>query len=403
MTKPVFKPSDFAARSSDSDELRLEKTTIFLVAASCCAAGSVWTVMYLLVFGWGLIAFLPFAFVVIVGSALVVSHLSRDHVWVVYTQIICIIYVTSFIQWSIGGVFDSGFVMAWAFCGPIVALIFFPLRRSLVWFGLYLVNVAITVLFDDFFARHGHVVPDATRIVFFIMNLSVSSLVVFLFASHFVASATAERRRADGLLLNILPAEIAPRLKAGERTIADHYDSASVLFCDMVGSTPLFAGMTASDAVDWLNEVFSMFDRLVERHGLEKIRTIGDNYMVAAGAPRRRPDHAQACVRLALDMIDGLARLPPRNGQRMAFRFGVHSGPLIAGVIGERKFQYDLWGDTVNTASRMESQGEVGRVHVSDATRVLIENEFECESRGEMEIKGKGSMRTWFVIGPRRG
>lgn len=392
--------SSFATDAADSDEVRLEKSTIFMVAVSCCLAGCIWTAMYALVFGWGLTTFLPALFVVVVGAALVISHRTRDHRAAVYAQIICIIYITTFIQWSIGGVFDSGFVLAWAFCGPIVALIFFPLRRSLVWFALYVLNVVITVAFDDFFAGRGYDVSATTRNIFFFMNLSFSSFVVFLFASYFVSSATIERRRADALLLNILPKEIAPRLKAGQKTIADHYDSASVLFADMVGSTPLFAGMTPADTVDWLNEVFSMFDRLVEKHGLEKIRTIGDNYMVAAGVPVRRPDHAQAIVTLALEMAEGLERLAPRHGRRMAFRFGIHSGPLVAGVIGERKFQYDLWGDTVNIASRMESQGEVAKVHVSAATHALLGDAFECESRGVQQIKGRGPMQTWFVNRP---
>jgi class 3 adenylate cyclase len=191
-------------------------------------------------------------------------------------------------------------------------------------------------------------------------------------------------------------------LKAREGTIADNCDSASVLFADMVGSTQLFGKMSARDAVAWLNEAFTMFDRLIERHGLEKIRTIGDNYMVAAGVPTARADHANALTRLALDMVEGLETLPARDGQRLRFRFGIHSGPLIAGVIGETKFQYDLWGDTVNTAARMESHGEVGRVHISAATETLIRDEFDCERRGTLEVKGKGAMETWWVRRPKR-
>lgn len=399
MPKPWPTVGSFAYDPSDSDELRLEKTTVFLVAASCCAAGVIWTAMYAFVFGWGLTAFLPLAFTVVVGTSLAVSQRTKNHAYAAYAQIICIIYITTFIQWSIGGVFDSGFVLAWAFCGPIVALIVFPLRKSVIWFALYLLNVVITVVFDDAFASRGYDVQETTRTVFFFMNVSFSSLVVFVFAGYFVASAAVERRRADALLLNILPRDIAPRLKSGHEIIADHYESASVLFADMVGSTPLFSDMSAAAAVDWLNEVFSMFDRLVENHGLEKIRTIGDNYMVAAGVPSVRPDHASAIVALALEMVEGLARLAPRNGKRLAFRFGINSGPLVAGVIGERKFQYDLWGDTVNLASRMESEGEAGKVHVSASTHAQIQDAFECVSRGLRPIKGKGEMETWFVTG----
>ena len=193
----MLKASSFAYRASDTDGVRLEKTTIFLVASSCCVAGCIWALMYALVFGWGFTTFLPMAFVVVVGTSLVVAHLTKNHYYAVYTQIVCIIYIPALVQWSIGGVFASGFVMAWAFCGPVMALVFFPPRKSFLWFGMYLLNMAITLVFDDAFASRGYEVADSTRVIFFIMNLSVSSLVIFLFASNFVASAITERRRAD--------------------------------------------------------------------------------------------------------------------------------------------------------------------------------------------------------------
>jgi guanylate cyclase len=357
--------------------------------------------MYTYVFGVGLTAALPLLFTVVVGASLGVSHLTKNHYFTVYSQIICIIYLTAFIQWSIGGVFASGFVLAWSFLGPVVALIFFSLRGALVWFGLCLVNLAITVIFDETFAQFALDSSTRTRVVFFVMNLAGSSFIVFLFAGHFVRSAAVERRRAANLLLNILPKSIATRLKADPGTIADHYECASVMFADMVGSTPLFAGLSPADTVEWLNEAFTLFDRLIEKHGVEKIRTIGDNYMVAAGVPTERSDHAHVLTQLALDMAECVETLTPRNGKRMRFRFGIHSGPLVAGVIGETKFQYDLWGDTVNIASRMESHGEVGRVHVSAVTHAIIQDAFECSCRGTVPIKGRGEMETWWVEGPR--
>jgi guanylate cyclase len=172
---------------------------------------------------------------------------------------------------------------------------------------------------------------------------------------------------------------------------------ASVLFADIVGSTPMFKDLDPTEAVEMLNEVFTAFDRLAEKHGAEKIRTIGDNYMVATGVPEARPDHAAALCRLALDMAAVLEDLPERNGHKLSFRLGINSGPLVAGVIGETKFQYDLWGDTVNTAARMESTGEPGRVQISAATHALVEGALDCEPRGLIEVKGKGRMETWFL------
>lgn len=391
----------FAYDPDDTAEVRSEKLAAFIVAGSCCVAGVAWTVMYVVIFGWGLTAALPLIFVVLVGGALIVSQVLKDHRPVVYTQIVSIMYVTALIQWSIGGAFESGFVLAWAFLGPITALVFLSIRQSLLWLALFLANLAITVAFDGFFQSHAQTVTDAERLFFFVVNLGVSSVVVFAFAGYFVATAVGERENANRLLLNVLPREIAPILKESDRTIADHYDSASVLFADIVGSTPLFATMEPEEAVDWLNEVFSAFDGLVENCGVEKIRTIGDNYMVASGVPTRRADHAIGLAQLALDMISASRDVSRLNGQRIEFRIGINSGPLVAGVIGTSKFHYDVWGDTVNVASRMESHGEPGRVQISASTYELIKDEFVCEPRGPIEVKGKGKMETWFVTSPR--
>lgn len=395
--------TSFAYDPSDTQEIRTEKITALLVAGLCSVAGIVWSAMYAVVFGWGLTAALPLAFTVIVGSALVISHLRRNHHYAVYAQIVCIIGITVLIQWSIGGVFASGFVMVWAFLGPMTALMFFARRQALGWFLVFLASLAVTVFLNDFFASRGQEVAENTMLLFFFMNLGIASTVVFLFAGYFVSNALREREKANVLLLNVLPKEIAPRLKANNQTIADHYDSASVLFADIVGSTPLFAELEPAEAVDWLNEVFSMFDRLAETYGVEKIRTVGDNYMVASGVPVSRPDHAQALAQLALDMIDGLRQLPARNGRRMEFRVGINSGPMVAGVIGKTKFHYDLWGDTVNVASRMESHGEVGRIQLTEATYQHLKDEFVCAPRGEIPVKGRGAMKTWFLVGRKHG
>ena len=391
----------FAHHPDDNAEVRSEKLAAFIVAGSCCVAGSLWTVMYVVIFGWGLTAALPLAFVVLVGGALVFSHLRKNHRPAVYAQILSISYIPAFIQWTIGGALDSGFVMVWALLGPITALVFLSVRQSLVWLVLFLANLAITVAFNGFFESHAQPVTDAELLFFFVVNLGVSSVVVFAFAGYFVAAAVGERENANRLLLNVLPREIARILKESNRTIADHYDSASVLFADIVGSTPLFATMAPEEAVDWLNEVFSVFDGLVEDCGVEKIRTIGDNYMVAAGVPTRRLDHAPALARLALDMISAAQDVSKLNGQRVEFRIGINSGPLVAGVIGTTKFHYDVWGDTVNVASRMESHGEPGRIHITESTYNLIKDDFVCEARGLIVVKGKGEMETWFVTSPR--
>ncbi len=201
----------FAFDPQDTEEIRVEKTTAFLVAGSCCLAGIVWAAMYAVIFGWGLIAFLPIAFILIVGSALLISHVSKNHYYAVYAQIICIIYITALIQWSIGGVFESGVVMVWAFLGPICALMFFSFRQALFWFSLYVLNLLITVLFNDFFVTNGQGVTESTTLFFFIMNMSFASTVVFIFASYYVNAAIKEHDKANKLLQANLQQEIVLR------------------------------------------------------------------------------------------------------------------------------------------------------------------------------------------------
>ena len=399
LSSVIALPQRFAYDERDSEPVRAEKTTIFIVAAACCLAGLVWSLMYYLVFGWGLISALPLVFTVVVGTALFVAHRTRAHRIAVYVQLSSIILITASLQWSIGGLFDSGFVLAWAFLGPLGALFFFSFRRAVPWFALFLGCLVITVVFDGYFTTHGQAVSAPLRALFFLLNLSVSTLVVFVFAAYFVTAAITQRMRADDLLNNALPQLIVKTLKSGRTVIADEYDTATVLFVDIVGSTPLFAELEPPEVVSWLNELFSSFDQIVSRHGVEKIRTIGDNYMVAAGVPVRRPDHAQAVAEVALEMLEAADTVPPRHGHRMALRLGINSGPLVAGVIGTAKLQYDLWGDTVNLAARMESHGEPGRIHVAEASHRLLADAYEFESRGAIPVKGKGVMTTWFLLG----
>jgi class 3 adenylate cyclase len=221
---------------------------------------------------------------------------------------------------------------------------------------------------------------------------------------HLVAERTseleAEKQTSERLLLNVLPSPIADRLKLGEGVIVDRFDSVTVLFADIVGFTALSSRTSPEALVSMLNELFSAFDRLAEVHGLEKIKTIGDAYMVVSGIPQPRDDHAQAMARMALDMLEAIRDYDRKVGGELTIRVGLHSGSVVAGVIGTKKFIYDLWGDTVNTASRMESSGVPGRVHVTAATRALLGDAYEFEPPRQVDIKGKGLMSTYLIIGP---
>jgi class 3 adenylate cyclase len=208
-----------------------------------------------------------------------------------------------------------------------------------------------------------------------------------------------EQQKSEKLLLNILPQPIAERLKKGERTIADSFSEVTVLFSDLVGFTELSAGIEPSELVEKLNQIFLAFDRLTEKHGLEKIKTIGDAYMLVGGLPTPRSDHVEAVADMAIDMLAEILHLNQQNHSNFKIRVGIHTGPVVAGVIGKNKFNYDLWGDTVNIASRMESQGISGCVQVSEITYQRLKDDFVLEQRGTIEVKGKGKMVTYLLKG----
>jgi len=215
---------------------------------------------------------------------------------------------------------------------------------------------------------------------------------------QFIADLEQEKRRSETLLLNILPQSIVNRMRDGEIVIADHVAEVTILFCDLVGFTALSQTFQAGQTIDFLSKIFSTFDRLASEYGVEKIKTIGDSYMAAAGIPELQSDHAMRVATLALQMMEAVRTISESTGLALQARIGINTGPVVAGVIGTHKFVYDVWGDTVNTASRMESHSIPGRIQVSATTRHVLQGSFRFEPRGSMQIKGKGMMETFFLI-----
>ena len=209
----------------------------------------------------------------------------------------------------------------------------------------------------------------------------------------------AEQARSEGLLLNVLPAPIAARLKQGEAVIADRFPEVTVLFADLVDFTASSDRSSPERVVQVLADLFTAFDRLAARHGLEKIKTVGDAYMVAGGLPEPRPDHAEAVAEMAMALREEAGRHLDPAGRPLQVRIGIASGPVVAGVIGTAKFSYDLWGDTVNMASRMESTGVPGCIQVTEATYRRLRGRYRFQRRGPVQVKGKGELMTWFLVG----
>lgn len=295
----------------------------------------------------------------------------------------------------LGGLYDSGLQVLWSMLAPLAILVALGVRAALVWFGLF-IGAVIFVAGSSSWADARYEIADPELDGAFVI-IGVTVFVVFTL-SYFVRQRDRLQNQSDDLLHNILPDEVATRLKESDAMIADHFDDASVLFLDVVGFTPMSASMTPAELVGLLNEIFTDFDAFVADEGLEKIKTVGDEYMVAAGVPTPRPDHAHAIADLALRIQDHLASRE-FAGHRITARIGINSGPVVAGIIGRSKFSYDLWGEAVNTASRMESHGEPGAIQLSPSTYQRIRDQFECERRGTIKVKGIGDLETWFLRG----
>jgi class 3 adenylate cyclase len=294
----------------------------------------------------------------------------------------------------------------------LISMWAYSLTRLRFWYAV-LANLLIMIGYEFASIEMKQLLETETGVVIFTMHnfFFLGANVIGMFGSYFLERYTrrdflqkytiqSQRDQADKLLYNVLPERIAERLKQSNETIAEEFDSATVLFADIVNFTPISARFGPYEVVDMLNELFSHFDELVDKYSVEKIQVAGDGYMVAAGVPTPRNDHATVLAQLALDMLEYVKREEFLGGKHpIEIRIGLNSGSLIGGVIGRKKFFYALWGDMVNTASRMESHGESGKVQITRATYELVKDEFECEYIGEINVKGKGKLEAWHLLG----
>lgn len=306
-----------------------------------------------------------------------------------------------------GGFLPSGGVGLWGILAPLGALVFLEVRQAIRWFAAFVVVFLLLGIFGELFFPDADV-PGWFTTTMLALNVIGAGSVAFMLLASFanqrnaaLRALRAEQAKSEALLVNILPSSIAERLKATTQAIADHFESASILFADVVDFTPLAQRLTPAEVVGILDQLFSRFDTLVELHGLEKIKTIGDCYMAAAGVPNPSPDHARRAALLALDMRDAVATWAVAGQPGLELRIGINSGPVVAGVIGTKRFLYDLWGDAVNTASRMEVHSTPGEIQITRTTYELLKDDFVCRPRGTIQVKGKGLMETWYLTGSR--
>lgn len=389
------------ALDTDSVEERRRKVTLVVLSGICFIASIIWGAAYYVILGPVITVLITYGFTIVVGTALLVFLVTKRFNLLLYPFFLMILWNPIAMQWSLGGFAASGVLMTWSILAPFCALMFQTVRQAVWWFLAYLGLLAVSLLFDDQFRQWAMPLSHATSMLFFGMNIIGPSLAIFLSMMYFVNAFQREHARSEALLLNILPEPIAERLKEGEEVIADEFSDVTILFADIVGFTRLAARTTPQELVVLLNRVFSAFDRLTRRHGLEKIKTIGDAYMVVGGLPVPQADHAEAIAKMALDMHAEVERLGRELGEPLSLRIGIDSGPIMAGVIGEQKFAYDLWGDSVNTASRMESHGMPGCTQLTEGAYERLRDKFVCEERGTINVKGKDEMKTYFLTGKR--
>lgn len=391
---------DIGADPDDSDEVRLRKALLVRGSFMFILSGALWGVIYIL-FGQVPAGYIPLGYAVVASVRLAVFGVTRRYGSFLFSQLFLILLLPFLLMLALGGFYDSSAVILWSLISPFGALLFDEPRRAARWLLAYLCLLVLSGLLQPY-GSNPNPLPTPLIILFFVMNIGAVSTIAIVLLVYFVNQRNIFQEKSENLLLNILPREIAAILKNENRVIADHYDNASMLFADMVNFTPMSAEMSPTEMVELLNEIFSHFDSLVEKYDLEKIQIAGDSYMVAAGVPRPRADHAHAITRLALDMQAYIESHAFKASRPVMFRMGINSGPVLAGVIGRKKFTYNVWGDAVNTASRMESQGGGGMIQITSATYELIKEDFICEPRGTIRVKGKGEMDVWQVISEKR-
>jgi adenylate cyclase len=391
----VAQAGRIGAAPDDSTERALQKRLIVSLSIGLLPLTLGWSAVYLAA-GAPLSAAIPGLYTVIAPIHTAVFARTRNLALYRSIQLLMFLILPWLLMMSLGGFRDSSVVMIWAALCPLAALLLEDLRQTVFWIAGFVSLLILSAILQPYLVPAG--LPETFVTWFFVLNVGAVIAIAFALLYYFVGQRNFFQERSEMLLHNILPKEISEALKANQQPIAAQYEDASILFADVVEFTPMAATMTPMRLVDLLNDVFQCFDDLVEKYDLEKIKTIGDCYMVAAGVPRSCPDHASVIVNLALDMRTAVTGR--KFGERqLAFRIGINSGPVVAGVIGRKKFIYDLWGDAVNIASRMESQGQSQCIQITGNTFRLIKDQFNCEAKGKIKIRGADELEVWHVLG----
>jgi adenylate cyclase len=387
----------------DDEDLRARKALLVLISVLILPVSVVWGALYL-AFG-SPVGVVPLVYFVVLLAGILMFARTRDFPRLLLVGQVDILLAPTLSMIPLGGFVEAGGVGLWGILAPLAALVFSDVRSATRWFAAWVVVFLGSGIAGEIIGPVWDPLPGWFTSTMLALNIAVGGTIVFILLAVFarersvaLAALRVEQAKAENLLLNILPSSIADKLKAQTQPIADQFGAASILFADVVDFTPWSERLAPATVVGYLDHLFSRFDDLADRYELEKIKTIGDCYMVAAGVPTPRPDHARALALMAFDMLEVMQSDDEVGQLGLELRVGINSGPVVAGVIGRKRFLYDLWGDAVNTASRMESHGTAGRIQITRATYELLADEFECEPRGPIPVKGKGEIEAWYLV-----
>jgi class 3 adenylate cyclase len=411
--------SSAGMRPEDDAETRLKKSLLIFASGLVSLSSMLWLFLYWQM-GPQFSSTVPFVFQILIVANLLVFFKTANFDLFRYSQLALFLFAPFVIQWGIGNFITASGTSLWGLLAPIGAVLCFGSRESAAWFFAYIFLTALSGFFDYYLADSlqpiGQSVPIRVSVFFFALNFAAISSIVYLllrYSTQEKAKTQAaleethrllqdEQDRSERLLLNILPGPIAERLKHDKQTIADGFADVTVMFVDIVNFTKVAEGLTPQQVFAMLNRIFSSFDELAEQFCTEKIKTIGDAYMVAGGLNNDQSNYSKAIADLALAMRDLLHRDFSINDMRLEVRIGIGTGPVVAGVVGKKKFIYDLWGDTVNLASRITSEGMPGMIQVDEATHRRLAAYFEFYEPQVVYLKGKGNTTVYRLIGPRQ-
>ena len=398
----------------DTQEDKLQKDLLIFACGFMNLAVALWLAIYWLM-GLNFSANVPLLYQLISVASLVYYLKTKQFELFRFVQLSLFLFAPFAMQWTIGSSVTSSGIMLWALLAPIGALVVSGWRESVPWFIAYIIMTAVSGTFDYFLgAEESSGIAMKTIGVFFALNFAAMSAIIYFLVRHFVVEMeriksqldqqhqllAEEQKKSERVLLNVLPSNIAQRLKNDQGLIADGYADVTVMFVDLVNFTQLTETLSPAQMVSLLNHIFSGFDELSEKYGIEKIKTIGDAYMVVGGLNREKSDYTRDIADMAMEMRDFVVNQPGLAKYNLNIHSGIATGPAVAGVIGTKRFIYDLWGDTVNIASRLTDEAMPGMIQVDKTTYSRIREHYAFEPPASIHVKGKGEMVMYRLVSP---